>query len=80
MFEAICVDEEEDLPRENQNWKSKAPDKWDTIATGRWMQKAAWNRMVTTMMRDQPHKQPVTSTWTADFLTREGEERKTMGD
>ena len=39
LFEAICVDEEEDLARENQNWKSKAPDKWDTIATGRWMQK-----------------------------------------
>ena len=36
--------------------------------------------MVTTLERDQPHKTPVTSTWTADFLTREGEGRKAMGD
>ena len=34
----------------------------------------------TTLRRDQPHKTPVTSAWTADFLTREGEGHKTMGD
>ena len=41
-----------------------------------------WNRMVTLMKRDQPHKTPgpVTSTWTTDFMTREGEGSKTMGD
>ncbi len=39
-----------------------------------------WNRMVTRMMREQPHTTPVTTTWTADFLTREGEDRMTMGD
>ena len=44
----------------------------DTISSEKWIQKAAWNRMVTTKERDQPHKTPVTSTWTADFLTREG--------
>jgi hypothetical protein len=32
------------------------------------------------MERDQPHKTPVTSTWTGDFLTREGEGHKTMGE
>jgi len=29
---------------------------------------------------DQPHKTPVASTWTTNFLTREGEGRKAMGD
>ena len=36
--------------------------------------------MVTKMERDQSHKTPVTSTWTPDFLSREGEGRKAMGD
>jgi hypothetical protein len=36
--------------------------------------------MVTRTMWEQSHTTPVTSTWTADFLTREGEGRKTMGD
>jgi len=40
LFEEMCVDEEEDLARVNQNWKSKSPDRWDTIGTGKWMQKA----------------------------------------
>ena len=55
-------------------------EKWETVASGQWMQKAAWNRMVTRTMREQPHTTPVTTTWTADFLTREGEDRKAMGD
>ena len=44
------------------------------------MQNVAWNRWVTTLEREQPHKTPITSTWTADFLTREGEGRKAVGD
>ncbi len=36
--------------------------------------------MVTVMERDHLHKTPVTSTWTTDFVTREGEGHKTMGD
>jgi hypothetical protein len=52
------------------------------IASGKWIQKAEWNRWVTTMeweikifveRGEQPHTTPVTSTWTSDFLTREGE-------
>jgi hypothetical protein len=50
------------------------------IASGKWIQKAVWNRWVTTREREQPHKTPVTSTWTEDFLTREGEGRKAVGD
>jgi hypothetical protein len=60
--------------------KSDAPAKWDMIATGKWIQKAAWNRWVTKSERDQPHKTPITSSWTANFLTREGEGRKAVGD
>jgi hypothetical protein len=71
---------EEDHPQSEYNWRTTAPDKWDVITSGNWIQKATWNRMVTTLERDQPHKTPVTSTWTADFLTREGEGRKAMGD
>jgi hypothetical protein len=44
------------------------------------MHKAAWNKMVTRTMREQLHNTPVTTMWTADFLTREGEGRKAMGD
>jgi hypothetical protein len=35
---------------------------------------------VTESERDQPHKTLITFTWTPDFLTREGEGRKAMGD
>ena len=55
-------------------------EKWEKVASGQWMQKATWNRMVTRTMREQSHTTPVTTTWTADFLTREGEGRKAMGD
>ena len=36
--------------------------------------------MVMLMERDQSHRTPVTSTWTVDFMTREGEGRKAKGD
>ena len=80
LFEGHGDGMEEDHSQFEQNWSTTVPDKWDTIASGNWIQKAAWNRMVTALERDQPHKTPVTSTWTADFRTREGEGRKVMGD
>ena len=55
-----------------QSWRSIVSVKWDAITSGKWIQKATWNRMVTASERDQFHKTPVTSTWTSDFLTREG--------
>ena len=64
----------------NKSWRSTTSDKWDVIVSGNWIQKAVWNRMVTVSERNQPHKTPVTSTWTPDFLTREGEVRKAMDD
>jgi hypothetical protein len=73
LFEGYGEGMEEDHPQFEYNWRVTASDKWDTIASGNWIQKAVWNRMVTALERDQPHKTPVTSTWTSDFLTREGE-------
>ena len=72
LFEERSKDTDGDQPMVDQTWRPDAPSKWDMIASGKWIQKAAWNRWVTTRERDQPHKTPVTSTWTVDFLTREG--------
>ncbi len=55
-------------------------EKWETVTSGQWIQKESWNRMVTRTMWEQPHTTRVTTTWTADFLTREGEGQKAMGD
>ena len=78
LFETRSKDGDQQM--QNHNWRADAPSKWDMIATGKWMQKAVWNRWVTESERDQPHKTPITSTWTADFLSREGEGRKVIGD
>ena len=75
LFERRGEDMGEDRIQLEQSWRATAPDKCDAIASGRWIQKEVWNRMVTVSERDQPHQTPVTSTWTADFLTREGEGR-----
>ena len=64
----------------DQNWRSDVTTKWDMITDGKWMQKEVWNRLVTTLERDQTHKTPITSKWTVDFLTKEGEGHKTVGD
>ncbi len=80
LFEERSEDSDGDQRMPNQNWRSDASVQWDMIGTGKWMQKEAWNRWVTTVARDQSHKTPITSTWTVDFLTREGEGRKVVGD
>jgi hypothetical protein len=80
LFEEHSVDTDGDQQMQNHNWRSDALAKWDMIATGKWIQKSAWNRWVTKSERDQSHKTPITSTWTEDFLTREGEGRKAIGD
>jgi ribonuclease HI len=66
LFEEHSMDTDGDQQMENHNWRSDASAKWDMIATGKWIQKAVWNRWVTKSERDQPHKTPITSTWTAD--------------
>ncbi len=80
LFEGHSEDTDEDQPMADQNWRPDTPTKWDMIESGKWIQKVTWNSWVTTMEREQSHKTPVTSTWTSDFLTREGEGHKTVSD
>ena len=68
----ICgEDTDGDQQMPDRNWRSDVSAKWDMIASGKWMQKEVWNRWVATLEWDRPHKTPITSTWTTDFLTRE---------
>ena len=67
---------EEDHPPFDHNWRFTTSEKWDVIASGNWIQKAVWNRMVTVLERDQPHKTPVTFTWTTDLSTKPPSHRK----
>ena len=76
LFEERDVDEDGDEGMLGESWRADAPAKWDLIASGDWIQRGAWNRQVTSLERDLPHKTPVTTTWTTDFLTREGEGRE----
>jgi hypothetical protein len=55
-------------------------EKWETVPSGKWIQRETWNRMVTRTMWEEPHTTPVTTTWTTDFLTQEGEDRMVMDD
>jgi hypothetical protein len=80
LFEERSKDTDGDQQMQDQNWRSDTSAKWDMITTGKWIQKAVWNRWVTTLERDQSHKTQITSTWTVDFLTREGEGHKVVGD
>ncbi len=62
LFETRSRDTDGDQQMQNHNWRSDVSSKWDMIATGKWIQKAAWNRWVTESERDQPRKTPITST------------------
>jgi hypothetical protein len=64
LFEERSEDTDGDQQIPDQNWRSDATAKWDMIASGKWMEKAVWNRWVTTLERDHSHKKPITSTWT----------------
>ena len=47
LFEERSEDMDGDQQMTDQNWRSDAPAKWDMISTGKWIQKAVWNRWVT---------------------------------
>jgi hypothetical protein len=80
LFEERSEDTDGDQQIPDQNWRSDASAKWDMIVSGKWIQKTEWNRWVTTLEREQTHKTPITSTWTVDFLTRQGGGCKTVRD
>ncbi len=64
LFEKHSEDTDGDQKIPDQNWRSDATVKWDMIVSRKWMEKAVWNRWVTTLERDHSHKKPITSTWT----------------
>ncbi len=80
LFEEHSEDVDGDQTIFDQRWRPDAPAKWDMIASGKWIQKVVLNRWGTTREQEEPNKTPVTSTWTEDFLTREGDGRKSVGD
>ncbi len=49
LFEGRCEEMQEDQIQTKQTRIPAASDKWDMIASGKWMQKEVWNRMVITM-------------------------------
>ena len=47
---------------------------------GRWLNPKSWAREVMEKLRGDPHSEPLTDTWTSDFLSREGEGREVIGE
>ena len=47
---------------------------------GRWLNPKGWAREVMEKLRGSPHSEPLTDTWTSDFLSREGEGREVIGE
>ena len=49
LLEERSKDTDGDQQIQDQNWRSDVSAKWDMLATGKWIQKAVWNRWVTTL-------------------------------
>ncbi len=47
---------------------------------GRWLNPKGWAREVMEKLRGPPHSEPLTDTWTSNFLSREGEGREVIGE
>ena len=52
----------------------------ETLRTGRWLNPKSWAREIMEKLRVAPHSEPLTQTWTSDFLSREGEGREVIGE
>ena len=50
----------------------------ETPRTGRWLNPKIWVREIMEKLRVTPHSEPLTETWTNDFLSREGEGREVI--
>ncbi len=48
------------------------------LRTGRWLNPKGWVREIMEKLREVPHSEPLTNTWTIDFLSREGEDREVV--
>jgi hypothetical protein len=52
----------------------------EILRTGRWLNPKVWVREIMEKLRAAPHSEPLTDTWTSDFLSREGEDREVVGE
>lgn len=52
----------------------------EVLRTGRWLNLKSWAREILEKLRAAPHSEPLTDTWTSDFLSREGEGREVIGE
>ena len=52
----------------------------EVLHTGRLLNPKGWAREVMEKLRGDPHSEPLTDTWTSDFLSREGEGREVIGE
>jgi hypothetical protein len=52
----------------------------EILRTGRWLNPKVWAREIMEKLRAAPHSEPLTDTWTSDFLSREGEGREVVGE
>ena len=52
----------------------------EVLRTGRWLNPKSWAREILEKLRAVPHSEPLTDTWTSDFLSREGEGREVIGE
>ena len=52
----------------------------EILRTGRWLNPKSWAREIMEKLRIAPHSEPLTDTWTSDFLSREGEGREVIGE
>ena len=52
----------------------------EILRTGRWLNPKGWAREIMEKLRAAPHSDPLTDTWTSDFLSREGEGREVVGE
>ena len=50
----------------------------EVLRMGRWLNPKDWAREVMEKLRGAPHSEPLTDTWTSDFLSREGEGRQVI--
>jgi hypothetical protein len=50
----------------------------EILRTGRWLNPKIWPREI--KLRVAPNSEPLTDTWTSDFLSREGQGRKVIGE
>jgi hypothetical protein len=52
----------------------------EILRTGRWLKPKGFAREIMEKLRAVPHSEPLTDTWTIDFLSREGEGREVVGE